>query len=731
MKSSQPDSIPPLATRWFFLAAVFWTLLIAVAHTTRLGWIVLWPSGLAGIVAAAHLLRQRDHEIRATRSALSAFEQRYRRIFDDSVTAIFLLDSQRRFSDANRAGLALLGYRREELLSRRFADVDAGPADPQSMTREVDPCAQPISGEHRLRRKDGTVLVVSGNSQCLTDQEGSSTGTMCIVIDVTETRRTEEAWRQSQRRLSLFFNQSLDGYYFSELDPPQEWNEHTDKDRALDYIRTHQRITEVNDAMLAQYGATREEFLGRPVGEFFRHNTEDGRRLHRQLCDEGRLHVETCERREDGTPIWIEGDYVCIFDEQRRIKGTFGVQRDITRRKLAEERHAQLETQLRHAQKLEAVGQLAGGIAHDFNNILAAMMMSLGMMRREPDLTRSTRERLDEIEPLMDRAATLIRQLLLFARRGVMNFQVIDLRSLVDPLLQMLRRLIGEHIRLNVPESPQPLWVRADPGMLEQVVTNLVVNARDALSAGGQIDLTLSQVEVTAGRKDSHPEARPGQFVCLTVRDTGTGMDDTILRRIFEPFFTTKEIGKGTGLGLSTARGIVQQHEGWIEVQSIPGQGSTFCVLLPAVESPQPEETPEPPPPPSPPPQGHSTLLVVEDETALRMVIVRALEHHGYRVLQAADGSEALRLWESQLPIVDLLLTDVVMPEGIDGLDLTSRLRKVRPNLPVILMTGYSAELLKRGNEVPPGVRFLQKPCGPQELLKAIRLALAKPQEPV
>jgi two-component system cell cycle sensor histidine kinase/response regulator CckA len=702
-----------------------WTLLCAAVWTAPKAWFWLWPLGLAAVAAAGFAIHRREVDIRRARADLRASEENYRRVFDDSVAAIFLVDPRGRFTNANRAGLELLGYSRSELLARNFAEVDAGPAIPRGEPSAADAIRPSIHGEHKLRRKDGSLIIVSGTSQSLTAADGSCTGTLSILIDLTQSRNTEQAWRQSQRRLSLFFNQALDGYYFSEVDVPQEWNEHTDKDRVLDYIRSHQRITEVNDAMLAQYGATREEFLGRPVGQFFRHDTEDGRRLHRLLCDQGRLHVETCERRDDGTPVWIEGDYVCIFDELHRITGTFGVQRDVTRRKLAEERHAQLETQLLHAQKLEAIGQLAGGVAHDFNNILAAMMMILGMMRREAGLIPATQERLAELEPLMERAATLVRQLLLFARRGVMHFQVIDLNQLLPQLLQMLRRLIGEHIRLNYPANPASLWVRADPGMMEQVVTNLVVNARDAMPRGGQIDLVVRCVEVNAAHVETHPEARPGSFVSLCVRDTGSGMDEPVLRRIFEPFFTTKEVGKGTGLGLSTVRGIVQQHEGWIEVESKPGQGSCFSILLPSVDPPRLAPAPQPRPALPSLPRGNQTILVVEDEPALRQAVSRTLEHQGFQVIQAGDGSEVLSRWINDLPRVDLLLTDVVMPEGLNGLELAAKLRQIRPDLPVILMTGYSAELLKHGFEVPPGTGFLQKPCGPRELLDAIRQTLA------
>jgi CheY-like chemotaxis protein len=286
----------------------------------------------------------------------------------------------------------------------------------------------------------------------------------------------------------------------------------------------------------------------------------------------------------------------------------------------------------------------------------------------------------------------------------------------------MLGRLIGEHIRLTFPGGQTSLWIHADSGMMEQVVTNLVVNARDAMPCGGQIELVAQRVEVDAAHVAAHPEARLGTFVCLAVHDTGSGMDEHTRQRIFEPFFTTKEVGKGTGLGLSTVQGIVQQHEGWIEVESVVGQGSTFRVYLPTVEPPQVAAATEALPESLP--GGGETILVVEDEASVRAMTVRMLAQRGYRVLQAGHGQEALRLWEVEAGRVGLLLTDVVMPEGLDGFELAEQLRRNRPGLPVVLMTGYSSELMSRSFELPPGTKFLQKPFSPRDLLNAIRQLL-------
>jgi PAS domain S-box-containing protein len=399
---------------------------------------------------------------------------------------------------------------------------------------------------------------------------------------------------------------------------------------------------------------------------------------------------------------------------------------EIVERKRAEELRAQIETQLRQVQKMEAVGHLAGGIAHDFNNILAALMINLDLSRQTTGLPPETEDSLAAMAPLIQRAATLTRQLLLFARRSVMQQRVIDLNALLGDLLNMLRRLIREDIRLAFQGAREALWIHADPGMIEQVVTNLVVNARDALPAGGRIDIRAHQLDIDAAHVEAHPETRPGTFACLSVADTGTGMQPTTLQRIFEPFFTTKDVGKGTGLGLPTVQGIVQQHQGWIEVESAPDKGSTFRIYLPTVQPPHPEPQPSPSAPPAP--GGTRTLLVVEDEVLVRDAIVRTLQHQGYRVLAAAHGQEALHHWETNSETIDLLITDVVMPEGLGGFELAEQLRRTRPGLRIVFMSGYNPELMSRGFAASAGTRFLQKPFSPRTLLVEVHRLLREPE---
>jgi signal transduction histidine kinase/HAMP domain-containing protein/ActR/RegA family two-component response regulator len=382
-----------------------------------------------------------------------------------------------------------------------------------------------------------------------------------------------------------------------------------------------------------------------------------------------------------------------------------------------------LEAQLRQAQKMESIGQLAAGVAHDFNNMLTVIQGHSGMMLSKPILPPQLLDCAQAIYFAAERAAGLTRQLLMFSRRNVIQPQPLDLRAVVGNLSKMLKRVLGETIMLEFnPPAELPL-VQADTGMIEQVLLNLVVNARDAMPEGGTLTISTSQVEMSDAYVETHPEARLGAFVCLRVSDSGCGMDATTITHIFEPFFTTKEVGKGTGLGLATVYGIVKQHEGWIEVSSEVGKGSTFNVLFPASSAPVKA--------PSPESQvatvvqgGQETILVVEDELVLRDMAHLILQDCGYRVLGASSGAEALQVWEQNPNSIDLVLTDVVMPGGMSGRDLAMKLVGSHPRLKIIFASGYNVEEINTDFFRGGGATFLQKPYTRVALAKAVRAAL-------
>jgi signal transduction histidine kinase/FixJ family two-component response regulator len=386
------------------------------------------------------------------------------------------------------------------------------------------------------------------------------------------------------------------------------------------------------------------------------------------------------------------------------------------------------QEQLRQSQKLEAIGQLAGGIAHDFNNLLTVIRGNTELVLMTPaQLQPIAVECLNQAVAAADRAAKLTRQLLAFSRKQVMQSQPLNLSEVVSNMSKMLKRIIGEHIQLQCLCEPGLPMVLADAGMLEQVLVNLVVNARDAMPRGGQLVISISVVELDSVQARNHEEARAGRFITLRVADTGTGIASEHLPHIFEPFFTTKDVGKGTGLGLATVYGIVKQHQGWIDVSTKLGHGSMFTLFLPANEA-HPAlhaETKGP----SKPAGGKETILLVEDEDSVRLLTRRLLEKFGYTVHEATSGRAALDVWRSRSLQLDLLLTDIIMPEGVTGRELAEQLRAGNPRLKVVFTSGYSGDVLGHDTEFvrQTNSRFVAKPCSPQLLLETIRQYLDAP----
>jgi signal transduction histidine kinase/CheY-like chemotaxis protein len=384
-----------------------------------------------------------------------------------------------------------------------------------------------------------------------------------------------------------------------------------------------------------------------------------------------------------------------------------------------------LEAQLRQSQKMESVGQLAAGVAHDFNNMLTIIQGHAGLLLGKSNPNAELTDSAQAIYFASERAANLTRQLLMFSRKNVMQPKLLDMREAVSNMNKMLHRLLGETIKLEFQPPAQMPLVQADVGMVEQVIMNLAVNARDAMPRGGKLTISTTPVEINDSYSYTHSEARPGSFVCLRVTDNGCGMDAATMARVFEPFFTTKEVGKGTGLGLATVYGITKQHGGWVEVFSEPGKGATFSVFFPAsaqtVKLPSVE-----PAPPAPVPGGKETILVVEDEPVLRDLAHVILADCGYHILEAASGREALGVWESHRDTIDLVLTDMVMPEGVSGMDLAQQLLAAKPNLKLIFASGYSMDDIDPGFVSSGRAAFLQKPYTHLTLAKAVRDCLDK-----
>ena len=384
------------------------------------------------------------------------------------------------------------------------------------------------------------------------------------------------------------------------------------------------------------------------------------------------------------------------------------------------DKQRQLEAQLQQAQKMDMIGQLAGGIAHDFNNLLTVINGHSSLLLDKPDLPPRFVNSIKEIFVAGGRAAGLTRQLLIFSRKDQSDSRPVDLNEIIVEISTMLRRMIGEHIRLDLDLARGLPPILADAGMIEQVLLNLVVNARDAMPKGGSLVISTGAAEITAADGPRHPAAMPGPHVCLGVRDAGSGIAPDILPRIFEPFFTTKALGKGTGLGLSTVFAITRQHHGWVEVESEVGLGTVFRVYLPVAPA-EARVTPVAPRETGLALPGRETILLVEDEASVREFASIVLQMHGYKVLQAASGVEALETWEWHGEKISLLLTDLVLPDDITGPELAEKLRARRPDLKVLFCSGYNPETASQILSAHPGFTFLRKPYQPRTLARAVR----------
>jgi PAS domain S-box-containing protein len=469
-----------------------------------------------------------------------------------------------------------------------------------------------------------------------------------------------------------------------------------------------------SETMAVHYGLQPVPLRG-SVDAFLERVHPDDREILRQTEARARktgsdFSVDLRSVRPDGAVRWLRGGGRIFLDDGGRPVRGLGISIDVTERRA-------LEAQFQQAQKMEAIGRLAGGIAHDFNNLLTAILGYCDLLVDDFQPGDRHRQDLEEIQKAGNRAAGLTRQLLAFSRKQIIEPKVLDLKTVVSDMQPMLVRLIGEDIRVTLHLEPELVPVRADRGQVEQIVMNLVVNARDAMPNGGTLTIATGRVELDEHYAATHADVTPGSYVALTVSDTGTGMTPAVQARLFEPFFTTKGVGKGTGLGLATVHGIVKQNGGSIGVYTEVGKGSSVHVYFPLAEA---AEIAAEPAPPAARPRTHTeTVLIVEDADELRDLARRLLERQGYTVLVAANADEAQRLFTAH-PAIDLVVTDVVMP-GASGPELTRRLAERRPALKVLYMSGYTEDAIAHHGVIDPGIAFLHKPFTAETLGRKVR----------
>jgi len=597
----------------------------------------------------------------------------------------------------------LLGYTpREWLADSTLWLRHVHPEDRELVLAEEErlrKAGQSFLAEYRMIARDGRVLWFRDESMILRGADGRPTLLYGILYDITERKAAEFALRESEERLRMALEAAHLGMW--------EWDPDTD---AAFWDDRHCKLFGLWASQAPATGTKFIELVNPEDHQWIRHAAREA------LRTGGAYGAEYRVRWPDGSEHWLASAGRLMHDPTQNKRRMRGITYDVTDRR-------GLEDHLRRAQKMEAIGQLAGGVAHDFNNLLMVIRGHVELLLDRKGLDAATSRNAEAIQKAADRAAGITQQLLAFSRKQVLQPRVVELRRVVSDISALLRRLLGSVIEFRLQLPAEPLWVRADESQLEQVVLNLVLNARDAMPEGGTVTVALDRLTNDSAALRRHPGMAAVDHVRLRVADTGIGMDAATQARIFEPFFTTKELGKGTGLGLATVYGIVKQSEGWIWVDSAPGAGTTFEILLPAVEAPE-KETAAESPQKSKEPRGSETILVVDDEEGVREVALMALTAQGYRVLAADSGAEALKIAAAETGPIHALITDAVMP-GMNGPALAQRLRESRPQTRVLYISGYAEDASVLEDAMQRGEAFLQKPFSLDALAQKVRALLA------
>ncbi len=650
-------------------------------------------------------LEESNFELKRAVEPLRESEALFRNLFERHAAVQLLIDTHNgNIMDANDAAVEFYGWTREQLRQMRIQEINTLPPEEVKMEMEKARTKQRIYFEFQHQLADGSIRDVEVFSSKI--QVKGRDRLHSIIHDVTARKQAEKALRESEQSFSqLFESAPVPMAYATDVEgySGTTWNE----------------------AWYHTFGYAREQAEGRSGNDIgmWVNPSDRGRFIETANRQNYVADFETLLRRRDGAVR--NCSLFARFIDKTGHRLLMAVYLDITHRKRADEEREKLQAQLSQAQKMESVGRLAGGVAHDFNNMLGAILgyTELGMLRVSP--TDPTYGTLKDIQKAAQRSVDLTRQLLAFARKQTVAPKLLDLNETLEGMLKMLRRLIGEDIDLEWLPGNDLDPVRMDPSQIEQLLANLCVNARDAIHDTGKITVETGAATVDETDCAGHVGSVPGEYVLLAVSDDGCGMDAETRSHLFEPFFTTKAVGKGTGLGLATVYGMVKQNNGFIDVHSQPGQGTTVKIYLPRNTAETGRTTKKDPAQAAE--RGHETILLVEDEPMILDITTKMLEHQGYTVQAAGTPGEAIRLAREHAGEIHLLMTDVVMPE-MNGRDLAKNLLSLYPNLKRLFMSGYTADVIAHHGVLDEGVQFIQKPFSVQALAVKVREVLDDPK---
>ncbi len=621
---------------------------------------------------------------------LQAMNEHMNVIMQTSPAAIIALAPNGRVTLWNNAAEKIFGWTADEAIGRIHPIVQEDKAEEFRSIMERIILGESTSDiELTRQKKDGSSIVISLSAAPLRNADNRVTGVIGVISDITRQKAMEEALKKSVMEYRLLFDNN----------PHPMW--------VYDLVTLS--FLAVNDAAVRHYGYTEDEFLSMTIRDILPPEELPALVENIPLTDGADKAGIWRHRKKDDSLIYVEtmSHTLDFFGRRAQVE----LVNDVTER-------ARLEEQLRHAQKMEAVGQLAGGVAHDFNNILTAIIGYGNLVRMKMQEDDPLRIDVQEILEAAERASNLTRSLLAFSRKQIISPRPVGLNGIVKTVEKLLLRVIGEDIELRTNLAEGPLTVLADSNQLEQVLMNLATNARDAMPKGGIFIITTELVSLDREFIHIHGYGEPGLYALMSVEDTGPGMDEPTRLRVFEPFFTTKELGSGTGLGLSIAYGIIKQHNGYITVYSEPGKGTAFKIYLPVIDEAatseqRPSETAKVK-------KGTETVLVAEDDETLRKLIGTVLYEFGYTVLTASDGIDAVDNFIANKDKIQLLVFDVVMP-GMNGREAYDEIKKLSPDIKALFMSGYTANIIHKKGVLEEGLDFIHKPVSPHELLLKIR----------